>query len=336
MAAPPLPYEGISLRGIKELAVRGWAAGIVLACVLMIPAPPTAQLGASGWVVGVAVQTISALGLVLFVRHKERAGFGVLLLITWALPIDLAIMQWLGGGWGAPYHELLLPALILGSAGLPPRRFALFAVGVCGVALLPALYAPDRDRLLGVVTELCVWLFVATALAMLMARIRGQARLARSDPLTGLANRRALDELIERPRREVVVLAIGDLDDFKRINDEHGHLAGDACLAAVAGVLTGGVRADDRVFRWAGDEFALLLPGATGLEAESLIERLEAAVGETVCDPTGLPVRITFGWAEGAADTDPRDLTARADEMLLARKRGGRAVAAGIPTRTLA
>jgi hypothetical protein len=59
-----------------------------------------------------------------------------------------------------------------------------------------------------------------------------------------------------------------------------------------------------------------------------------------VCDPTGMPVRITFGWAEGAADADPRDLTARADEMLLARKaarkRGGRAVAAGIPPRTLA
>jgi predicted signal transduction protein with EAL and GGDEF domain len=73
-----------------------------------------------------------------------------------------------------------------------------------------------------------VWLFVATALAMLMARVRGQARLARSDPLTGLGNRRALDELFGRPRDEPVVLAIGDLDDFKRINDDHGHLAGGA------------------------------------------------------------------------------------------------------------
>ena len=164
--ASPLSYEGISLRGIRDLAVRGWAAGIVLACVLMIPAPPTAQLGARGWLAAGAVQALSAIGLALFVRHKERVGFGVLLLITWALPIDLAIMQWLGGGWAAPYPELLLLALILGSAGLPPRRFAAFAAGVCGIALLPAVYAPDRDALLGVVTELCVWLFVATALAM--------------------------------------------------------------------------------------------------------------------------------------------------------------------------
>lgn len=330
--ASPLSYEGISLRGIRDLAVRGWAAGIVLACVLMIPAPPTAQLGARGWLAAGAVQALSAIGLALFVRHKERVGFGVLLLITWALPIDLAIMQWLGGGWAAPYHELLLLALILGSAGLPPRRFAAFAAGVCGIALLPAVYAPDRDALLGVVTELCVWLFVATALAMLMARIRGQARLARSDPLTGLANRRALDELIGRPRREAVVLAIGDLDDFKRINDEHGHLAGDACLAAVADVLSRGVRADDRVFRWAGDEFAVLLPGATALEAEALLDRLEAGVRENVSDPSGAPVRITFGWAEGDGGADPRDLTARADELLLARKaarkRRGPAVAA--------
>jgi diguanylate cyclase (GGDEF)-like protein len=319
-APGPLAYEAISLRGIKELAMRGWAAGIVLACVLMIFAPPTAQIGAAGWPAGITIQALSALGLILFVRHKQRAGFGVLLVITWALPIDLAMMQWLAGGWSAPYHELLLPALILGSAGLPPRRFAVFAGGVVVIAMLPAVYAPDRQALLGIVTELSVWLFVATALAMLMARVRGQARLARSDSLTGLANRRALDELLARPRHQPVVLAIGDLDDFKRINDDHGHLAGDACLASVAGALSRGVRPDDRVFRWAGDEFAVLLPGATALEAETLLDRLETAVRETVCDPTGMPVEITFGWAAGAAGADPRDLTDQADTMLLERK----------------
>jgi diguanylate cyclase (GGDEF)-like protein len=286
----------------------------------MIFAPPTAQIGELGWVIGIGVQVLSAAGLVAFIHYKERAGFGVLAVITWALPIDLAIMQWLAGGWAAPYHELLLPALILGSAGLPPRRFAAFAAGVVAIAMLPAFYAPDPDALLGVVTELGVWLFVATALAMLMARVRGQARLARLDALTGLSNRRALDELFARPRREPVVLAIGDLDDFKRINDDHGHLAGDACLATVAEVLARGVRPDDRVFRWAGDEFAVLLPGATAREAEGLLNRLEADVRDSVADPTGMPVRVTFGWAAGVAGADARDLTAEADAMLLERK----------------
>jgi diguanylate cyclase (GGDEF)-like protein len=182
---------------------------------------------------------------------------------------------------------------------LPQRCFACFAAGVAVIALMPALYAPDGDGLLGMVTELSVWLFVTTARSMLMARVRGQARLARVDQLTRLANRRALDELFELPRTGILVLAIGDLDRFKQINDRHGHLAGDACLAAVAGVLSSHARAGDQVFRWGGDEFAVLLPGAAPGDAELVLDRLEAAVRAEVQDPDGKPVRITFGWAAG-------------------------------------
>ena len=66
----------------------------------------------------------------------------MLLLVTWLLPVDLAAMQWLAGGWSAPYHELYLPALILGSAGLPLRRFAPFAAAVLVLALLPPSTRP--------------------------------------------------------------------------------------------------------------------------------------------------------------------------------------------------
>jgi diguanylate cyclase (GGDEF)-like protein len=313
-------YAGISLRGIRELAATGWAAGIVIACVLMIPAPPTVQLGAWGWVAGIGVQALSVTGLLLFRRYRARIGFGALLAVTWALPIDLGIMQWLAGGRDAPYHELLLPALILGSAGLPPRRFAPFAVAVALIALAPALYAPDADGLLGMLAELAVWMFVAIALSLLMVRIRGQARLARSDQLTRLANRRALDELFALPRTGELVLAIGDLNAFKQINDRHGHLAGDACLIAVADVLASEARAGDQVFRWGGDEFAVLLPGATAGDAEAALARLEAAVRDRVHDPDGDAVQITFGWAAGGPETDLRTLIAQADAALLARK----------------
>jgi diguanylate cyclase (GGDEF)-like protein len=315
------PYVGINLRGIRELAMKGWAAGIVIACALMIPAPPTAQLGGWGWAAGIGVQALSTIGLLAFRRYRARVGFGVLLVVTWALPVDLGVMQWLAGGWDAPYHELLLPALILGSAGLPPRRFALFAVAVALIALAPAVYAPDADGLLGMVAELAVWLFVATALSFLMARIRGQAQLARSDQLTRLANRRALDELFALPRTGSLVLAIGDLDHFKQINDRHGHLAGDACLIAVAGVLSSEARAGDQVFRWGGDEFAVLLPGTIGAHAEAVLGRLEQAVRDRVQDPDGNGVGISFGWAAGGPATDLRTLTAQADAALLARKR---------------
>jgi diguanylate cyclase (GGDEF)-like protein len=313
------PYAGIRITTVRRLAASGWAAGIVIACLLMIPSPPTAQLGAWGWAAGIGVQGISAAGLIALRRHPGRFGFTALLVVTWLLPVDLGIMQWLGGGWNAPYHELLLSALILGSAGLPPRRFAPFAAVTVVIALAPALYAPDRDGLVRMIAELGVWSFVIGALSVLMVGVRGQARLARSDQLTQLANRRALDEHFEGPRTGRLVLGIGDLDGFKQINDRHGHLAGDACLTQVAAVLASHARAGDQVFRWGGDEFAVLLPATTPEHAELVFERLEAAVTD-VTDPAGTPLRITFGWATGGPDTELRTLTEQADAALLERK----------------
>ena len=322
-------YAGVSLSGVRDLAATGWAAGIIIACVLMIPAPPTAQLGGSGWAAAIGVQALSLAGLIAFRRRGRGVTFRTLLVVTWVLPLDLGIMQWLAGGWSAPYHELLLPALILGSAGLPPRRFAPFAALVAVVALAPAIYAPDRDALLDVATELTVWLFVTSMLSMLMVRVRGQARLARRDQLTRLANRRALDELFDGPRTGRLVLAIGDLDGFKEINDRHGHLAGDACLTQVAAVLAECARAGDHIFRWGGDEFAVLLPETDPVVAEAIFARLEATVAKLVRDPAGAPITITFGWSAGDEHTRLSELTAQADTALLGRKRRASATIGG-------
>ena len=221
--------SGVNMTAIHRLAATGWAVGIVVDCLLMIPAPPTAQLGAWGWAAGIGIQAASLAGRLAFGRNR-KVGVPPLLTITWVLPLDLGAMQWLP------------------------------AAGTAVVALAPAVYAPDRDALLGVGTELVIWLFVSSALAMLMTRVRGQARLARRDPLTRLGNRRALDERFVAPRTGDLVLGIGDLDRFKQINDRHGHLAGDACLKAVGAVLAERARTDDQVFRWGGDEFAVLLP----------------------------------------------------------------------------
>jgi diguanylate cyclase (GGDEF)-like protein len=318
-------YAGISLSTTRALTLNGWAAGIVIACGLMAFAPPTAQLGAAGWIAGIGIQALSLVGWAAFRRRPQAVTFGTLLVVTWLLPIDLAAMQWLGGGWSAPYHELFLPALILGSAGLPMRRFIPFAVTVALLALLPALYAPGSDGLTEMVVELAVWAFVIGSLSVLMERIRGQARLARSDPLTRLGNRRALEEQFEAPGTAVTTLGVGDIDDFKRINDRHGHLAGDACLTSVADTLAEHARATDQVFRWGGDEFAVLFPGAPGEAAAAVFERLEVAVAERVLDPDGAAVRITFGWASTDGDTEPdlRALTERADAALRHRKPAG-------------
>ena len=102
-----------------------------------------------------------------------------------------------------------------------------------------------------------------------------EAHISRSltDPLTGLPNRRAFNDRLEERmsawnrRREVFSLLMLDVDHFKKLNDEHGHLAGDQVLAAIAKVLRGAVRREDAVARYGGEEFAILLPN-TSLEQQ--------------------------------------------------------------------
>jgi diguanylate cyclase (GGDEF)-like protein len=109
-------------------------------------------------------------------------------------------------------------------------------------------------------------------------------RLANTDPLTGLHNRRAFltyceKELMRIPRgAEPVSLVLIDLDHFKEVNDRHGHDAGDAALCAVASQLRGAVRENDVLARWGGEEFIVLLPGASSEQALQVAQRLRLCI----------------------------------------------------------
>jgi diguanylate cyclase (GGDEF)-like protein len=145
------------------------------------------------------------------------------------------------------------------------------------------------------------------------------AQQARRDPLTHLGNRRLWEEQaaveLSRARRDGIPLSVIllDLDDFKSVNDERGHAAGDALLKDLAQRWSQIVRLPDLLVRIGGDEFAVLLPNAREEDARAVAERLVAAL------PDG--AGASFGVAQWVAPESIDALMARADDRLYARKR---------------
>jgi len=180
-----------------------------------------------------------------------------------------------------------------------------------------------------------------------IARQLGQARdearrnrlLADLDGLTGLHNRRYFHELLarevaraQRYGRELA-LVVFDLDDFKSINDGLGHLAGDAVLAETAERARGVLRSADIACRVGGDEFAVLLPEASGREAELLYRRLQRAVSSRPVAEAG-DVSVSAGIAELQADDEPNTFFERADQALYRAKERGKGQVVRAPGRS--
>jgi diguanylate cyclase (GGDEF)-like protein len=178
-----------------------------------------------------------------------------------------------------------------------------------------------------------VALLFAGPILRLLGDFRRVASQATTDGLTGLANRRMLDEELALEWRRAdrigdpLAFVLIDLDDFKRVNDDHGHQAGDAVLRAVGGVLTSGVRQADLAGRYGGEEFALILPGTDLAGAQKLAERVRIAlVAMRVDGPKGkaLTATASFGVAAKGELPSPEKLVADADEALYEAKRAGK------------
>jgi len=143
-------------------------------------------------------------------------------------------------------------------------------------------------------------------------------QLADLDPLTALANRRALHRHLQSLGGAGASLVFLDLRDFKRINDRHGHTVGDACLRRVATTLSKAFRADDGLFRWGGDEFLVVAGGLDRAGAEKRIAALRAMLAEPQDDTPA--IAISVGLAEFAVGADAEAVLREADALLVADK----------------
>ena len=329
------PYEGANLDLVHKLAPWFWIVNSLLAVALWPFSPIDRQIGGAGWLIGDAL-VIAAISFAVALRSQPiKIGFGGVLVSCYVGAAGIGLMQWLAGGGTAPYYGLLLNLLLLVAATNPLRRVAPYLGFVTLLLAAPLIYGGwDRATAAKGLVEFAIWIPLAILVFLMMSSIRqqrlsmrreeAQAREeARLDELTGICNRRAfeeavVDEISRADRMETpLTMAMGDIEHFKRINDEFGHLEGDRALHGVAQAIDSELRAPDRAFRWGGDEFALLLPGTTKEDAAVLIERLQNKVTVACRRPDNEQIWIHFAAAELEGRMKAKDLCEAADLALM-------------------
>jgi diguanylate cyclase (GGDEF)-like protein len=265
--------------------------------------------------------------------------------VTAAMMPIVALALWASGGVNSFLQPVLLFTALFVAYFFPPRLgWPLLLLLVCAYAT-PLIYdraAPASAYsarvvmfAIAVAGEMAVMHFLKNRLLTAEAR---QRRMAELDPLTGLLNRRSFDLAIEdllvrgvsSDQADGAALVLFDFDDFKRINDLHGHPAGDAVLRAVGQAVHQVLRRSDRLARIGGDEFAVLAAGAGPDGVTRLVDALDQAVRSADTPAAVGSVRATFAWATAPHDArDPEGLIARADARLLERKRAVKAATIG-------
>ena len=167
----------------------------------------------------------------------------------------------------------------------------------------------------------------------LQRELNAASLLVRHDPLTGVLNRKGLTEAIareiSRARRKGTSLSIAllDLDDFKKFNDDHGHNTGDDALCHLTRTINESLRPQDVVARYGGEEFVILLPDAAPEDAAAILGRLQRELSRRIfCAPNNVHLLITFsaGITLLSPEEDPEAAIARADEAMYTAKRAGK------------
>ena len=252
---------------------------------------------------------------------------------------------------------LIVLALIMmfGVFGTSPRQMLFniaFAVVVFGVALMNVLwrhesgYVPQLELAYAgmAMLLLSVSAFVSVRLHAIRQRLSRQKQdliraleriqhLAAHDTLTGLINRRRMGQLMEAALQRStpsLLLALLDIDNFKRINDTYGHAVGDQVLCAFTSAVQSSLRSSDVLARWGGEEFVLMLHDTNSADAAQLLERVRAAVADLSVPTPDELIRLTvsIGWAAQTSGPTPAEAIENtlehADQALYYAKSQGR------------
>lgn len=202
---------------------------------------------------------------------------------------------------------------------------------------LGVLEDPQRFLIANLIVSACVAIPTATIASQHEFEMKRYQRklesLASTDPLTGLSNRRffiisAEDEIHRQQRtKETAAIVMFDLDRFKMVNDRYGHQTGDAVLKRIAEIAYSELRGPfDKLGRWGGEEFVVLLSNVTPEQAWLVCERLRQRIERTVidCNGTRLSVTASFGYEMLTAESSLEQVQESADRALYASKQNGR------------
>ena len=238
----------------------------------------------------------------------------------------------LSGGLESPLLPLLVLPLLSVAGRHTPRVFACFTALTILAPLVAAIFSVNHgihDETAHAAAALAT---IGGAAGIIVALMRAEWQFRHQsllDPLTGLLNRLALQRRFDELRTQaamsdaVVCMLIGDIDHFKRINDEHGHDCGDTVLAEIADALRTNLRSFSLLYRLGGEEFLALLPGLDLEQGTSLAERLREAAETS--RPRGIGVTMSFGVAAArGTEVDFDAMFAAADAHLYEAKRAGR------------
>jgi len=215
----------------------------------------------------------------------------------------------------------VLVAIVYSTMALPVFALLLFAMSL-GMLVLKQ-FAQMRNKLEALVEERTEELRIKT---------RELEEQATHDKLTGLFNRRYVDEYLEREienskrHDRPLTVALADLDHFKRVNDSHSHAIGDRVLCRISEILTNRCRKTDVVARYGGEEFLLCFPDTTSEFAEQICSQIRSAVERTNWNDIGIGIRLTisFGIAQVGIDSRATTILNDADTRLYQAKHRGR------------